>query len=386
MTHPAGPHRAVPVDVTLARVRPLLPLLGITRVGVLTGLDVVGIPVAAAYRPNSRSIAVHQGKGPTPAAAKISAIMEALECWHAEAADLPLRFGAAEEVARHGAVVAAERLPLTGAGDPRTARMLWASGRDIAAGRTVLVPYEMVSADLTQPAPPGFGLFRQTTNGLGSGNAPIEAVLHGLYELVERDAAAVWHADSPGRQAAGGVDPATVDGPASRWLLERFAAAGVLVRIWDITGETGLPAFLALACDADGVAGVEPELGGGCHASADVALSRALAEAAQARVTRISGARDDFSPDTFEAASRAARHEAALRLLRDGAMHRFRARAGAATPEADLEAALAALARAGFGEVVSVDLTRPEVGVPVTRTIIPGLAGPWMEGDEARAA
>jgi ribosomal protein S12 methylthiotransferase accessory factor len=375
-----GPHRSVPPDSTLARVLPLLPTLGVTRLGVLTGLDRVGIPVAAAYRPNSRSIAVHQGKGQTLAAAKVSAVMEALECWHAETADPHLRLGTAEEVARHGAVLAPDRLPLTGRHDPAAARVLWAEAEDLAAGRPVWVPYELVSADFTAPAPAGFGVFRQTTNGLASGNEPIEAVLQGLYEVVERDAVALWHAAAPAAQAARLVDPASVSGPAGRWLLERFARADVAVRIWDVTTGVGLPAFLALACDADGVAGVEPEFGAGCHASADVALARALAEAAQARVTRISAARDDFPPHSFDPGARAERHAAAARLLRMEPAIAFRAAHGRGSAEADLDDALRQLDRAGCAQVACVDLARRDIGIPVVRIVIPGLHGAW-EGE-----
>ena len=53
-----GTHRVVDPETTLARVMPLAPRMGVTRVAVLTGLDNIGIPVAAAVRPNSRSIAV----------------------------------------------------------------------------------------------------------------------------------------------------------------------------------------------------------------------------------------------------------------------------------------------------------------------------------------
>lgn len=74
-----GTHRLTDPATTLARVMPLAAQMGVTRVAVLTGLDVIGIPVVAAYRPNSRSIAVHQGKGTTLAAAKASAVMEAVE-------------------------------------------------------------------------------------------------------------------------------------------------------------------------------------------------------------------------------------------------------------------------------------------------------------------
>jgi ribosomal protein S12 methylthiotransferase accessory factor len=73
--------------------------MGITRIAVLTGLDVLGIPVAAAVRPNSRSIAVHQGKGVTLSAAKASALMEAVETHHAETMALPLRLASFAELA-----------------------------------------------------------------------------------------------------------------------------------------------------------------------------------------------------------------------------------------------------------------------------------------------
>ena len=51
------------------------------------------------------------------------------------------------------------------------------------------------------------------------------------------------------------------------------------------------------------------------HADADVALSRALAEAAQARVTVISGARDDIGAAGYRPGIRIERQEAAARLL-----------------------------------------------------------------------
>src|SRR5580692_11305085 len=94
----AGTHRVVDPATTLARVLPLAPRMGITRVAVLTGLDVLGIPVVAATRPNSRSIAVHQGKGITLDAAKASAVMEAVETFHAETMSLPLRLAAHDEL------------------------------------------------------------------------------------------------------------------------------------------------------------------------------------------------------------------------------------------------------------------------------------------------
>jgi len=417
LTAEAGPHRAVPPETTLARLRPLLGQFGITRVAVLTGLDTIGIPVAAAYRPNSRSIAVHQGKGRTLVAANVSAIMEAVECFHAEIFAGPLWWGRADAVAAlslsaprggegQGEVGGVQPAPTLDAShvtlyrrtDPphpnplppqvraeresfglSNQRILWTLAKDLASGRPVVVPFELVSADFTVPAPAGFGVFQQTTNGLGAGNTPDEAMLQGLYEVVERDAVAGWHAMSAAGQAARAVDPASVDGPASTWLLARLAAAGAPVRLWDISGASGLPAFLALVWDIQGVAGIEAESGAGCHASADVALARALAEAAQARLTRISGARDDFAPASYAPAARAARQAAAERLGQMRPARRFRPVCAAATPQADLDNALAALARAGCAQVACVDLTREEFGNPVVRIFVHGQRAPVEE-------
>ena len=88
-----GTDRVVDPEVTLQRARSVMAVAGITRVATITGLDRIGIPVVTACRPNARSISVSQGKGITLAAAKASAVMEAIECFHAENLILPLRFG-----------------------------------------------------------------------------------------------------------------------------------------------------------------------------------------------------------------------------------------------------------------------------------------------------
>src|SRR4051812_8700232 len=82
--HLAGCHRMVAPEQTLSRITPLAQSMGITRVATITGLDVIGIPVVAVTCPNSRSIAVAQGKGLSLAAAKVSGLMEAIENFHAE--------------------------------------------------------------------------------------------------------------------------------------------------------------------------------------------------------------------------------------------------------------------------------------------------------------
>ena len=80
------PSRDPPSD-TVARMRPVLREMGVTRVANVTGLDVVGIPTVLVVRPNARSLSVTQGKGASLEAAKASGIMECLEHYLAERID-----------------------------------------------------------------------------------------------------------------------------------------------------------------------------------------------------------------------------------------------------------------------------------------------------------
>ena len=79
-----GTVRARSAADTLARLRPLLPRFGITRVMAQEGLGDIKIPVSISCRPNSRFVSTSQGKGITRELADVSALMEAIELFHAE--------------------------------------------------------------------------------------------------------------------------------------------------------------------------------------------------------------------------------------------------------------------------------------------------------------
>src|SRR5690349_7195174 len=86
-----GTHRSQNLDQTLNSALRLAPVMGITRIANVTGLDVAGIPVVMVSRPNSRSVTVSQGKGINLDSARASGLMEAAELYHAETMTLPLR-------------------------------------------------------------------------------------------------------------------------------------------------------------------------------------------------------------------------------------------------------------------------------------------------------
>lgn len=362
--------------------------MGITRLGNITGLDRIGIPVAIAVRPNSRSVSVSQGKGLDLPQAMASALMEACEGFHAEEIG-PCRHASyramvAAVAAREAAAVVDPATLCAGARafDPDRA-IDWIEGYDLLRRETCWLPAEIVHTDYARPAPDGY--FLAGSNGLASGNRLIEAVNAALYELVERDGVALWAARSIEGRAASLLDPGSVDDPDCRSLLDRYAAASVAVRVWEVTTDIGIAAFLCEIrdlADLGDPARLRRFHGSGCHADRAIALSRALTEAAQTRLTYISGVRDDLSPAEYGAENGGIEgdDEIADALLD--------ALAGAVqSPVAfhdvpsftsddltdDLRWGLARLAAIGTGRVIAVDLTRPEFGIPVVRLVIPGL-------------
>jgi len=392
----AGTHRTVAPAETLTRVRPLMPAMGITRIANITGLDRLGIPVVMVCRPNSRSIAVSQGKGLTLDAAKASGLMEAVETFHAESITRPLILATARELDRSHPLANIELMPRArasrfGPDEP----ILWIEGQDIVGGSSRWLPYEFVHTDYTLPSGPASGYFPANTNGLASGNHLLEAVSHGICEVIERDATTLWMQSSERFKRQRVLRLESVDDAACQELLKLFTQARVAVRAWDTTSDVGVASFYCLVMGQnDGF--VDPEFGSGCHPARQVALLRALTEAAQARTTYIAGSRDDFSRSDYSEAARSRRFERCRTLMNTGGEERHFHEIPSSESETireDVEWILGRLRSVGIQQMLVVDLTKPEFGIPVVRVVIPGLEGPdkggrgdYVPGPRARAA
>jgi ribosomal protein S12 methylthiotransferase accessory factor len=377
-----GTHRAIDPRETIARARPHLAAMGITRVANVTGLDRIGIPVVMVCRPNSRSLAVSQGKGRDLDAAKASGLGESIEAYHAERITLPLRLATYAELRESAAVVDPMHLPRTrGSLYHPHLPILWIEGRDLLQREPVWVPYELVHFHYTLPQPTANGCFAATTNGLASGNTLAEAVSHAICEVVERDALTLWPFRGREEWRARRVDLATIDDPACLEILERYDAAAIDVTVRDFTSDVGLPVFrCSIAERSPDPWRPGPSYGGtGCHPARDVALMRALTEAAQNRLTVIAGSRDDvdrFEFDRYLHADTAARVQARKANDEDGARpFTSVASCAADTLDGDVDVELSRLRAVGIERVAMVDLTRPEIGWPVARVVIPGLEG-----------
>jgi ribosomal protein S12 methylthiotransferase accessory factor len=383
-----------PAD-TLRDYRRFFPEVGITRLADLTGLDYVGIPVIQAVRPNSRSLSVSQGKGVDVEAAKVSAMMESIELWHAERIHAPLRAESFDALRRTSRVVDVRRLPRSnGAEVEGDLQRTWIEGFDLLGREPTWVPFEFVNMNAV-----GQGqrseTFSSSSNGLASGNHLLEAIEHAMCEVIERDCHALFMAR--GTQAANGTKLAldTIRAPEIEPLFEALRRAELDVAVFDMTSDVGIPAYACAVVDREdrnawrrlGVC-----WGYGCHVAPVVALARAITEAAQARITIIAGARDDAPPHHYaliqDPASLARAREA---VFATAPARAYDAGAGNETEcfEGDIEVMLAALRRVGIEQVVVVDLRKPSIAIPVVKVIIVGLEGPaaspdYTKGERAR--
>lgn len=384
-----GSHRVCAPEETLARILPLMHKFGITRIANVTGLDRLAIPVAIAIRPNARSIAVSQGKGVTYPHAKVSALMEAIEIWHAENIEREVYYASLADVSRSQEVIDLYRLPRTPGPRPKpTVRMHWIAATDIMSGRRKLVPLEMVHADYTHPVSPECGFFPASTNGLASGNHLLEATCHAICEVIERDALAVWHHLPLEAQRATRLDPASLTEPGHIETLAKFSQAGVECALWDVTSDVGVATVLCIIHEGD-----SPEshlgLGSGTHPDANTALHRAMNEAAQTRLNYITGAREDLFHDEFSVQGRQQKLDAYAPLRAEPSdMRQVSALASTVndTLEADLDWLKRQLAAVGVQEIAIVDLSQDAFGIPVVRAIIPGLEAPHDDDAYVRGA
>lgn len=379
-----GTHRACTPTATLARWLPVARALGMTRLAELTDLDDLGVPVVSAIRPNGRSLATQQGKGVSLAAAQASAMMECIETWHAEHVALPVWRGTLAQAVARGPVIDVDALPRLRR-LPRREVLDWVEGWDFLAGNVGgvrLVPRGAVTLDCTfDPTSPP--IFDVSSNGLASGNERHEAAAHALCEVIERDAEARWRQTGADRRVV--LD--TITAPATRTLLARLRRAGSRVAVWDLTSDVGVPVYGACLIEDPAEPswrGLGVYQGFGCHLDPEVAVSRALTEAVQTRLTYIAGSRDDFFPHDYAHASdpdAVAGAWAQLTSPPDEAVDlRVAPRGATATFEGDVATLVNALADAGATQVVLVDLSRPELGVPVVKALVPGRATnlAWM--------
>ncbi len=364
----------MPLAETSRRLEQAARALPITRVSDLTPLDPLRLPVFSAVTPLAKDLTTHAGKGATKAHARVSAMMEAVERVCAEAVS-PARVIRASYARLRGGTPS----PL----DPRSLDLPpdtgyrprkpygWLEGIDLLDGSPVLAPLDAVLS------PPREGILRDVdTNGLASGNTLLEATVHALCEVLERDAISqLAFVEAFGDEVVAtslvrDVQLASLPEAAAAWV-ERARSHELTVTVQAVTNDFEVPTFRVFVDEDEATAatGAGPLgfAGYGTHPDAQVALLRAVTEAIQSRTGTLQGARDALgvtrhSPVQTAKTTRPSARFAELSSFPAQSLH------------GDLELLKGRLVSANFSQLLVFDLTRADLELPVVRVRVPGLA------------
>ncbi|MEO1159488.1 MAG: YcaO-like family protein [Pseudomonadota bacterium] len=377
---------------TLSKIRPHFPALGITRLGELTGLDNLGLPIAFATRPNSLSLSVTLGKGADLDSALVSAAMEAAETAIAEVPPKQLVRLSISEVRNTGCrVLDVHRIARC---HPHRLNpedeISWIEALDLISGDRFLIPWSLVGLDHRLNPPEFNNAFYVTSDGLASGNSRGEAIFHGICELVERDALASWQFAGTDEIRRSQVTVTGDEDPRLPVILEALAASNTSLRIYEMPTDTGIPCIMAMldATRQQGADAGSAMCGGcGCHPSYGHAIVKAITEAAQARLALVAGARDDFcarhyEPDNSIKLPAAGQGRRPSRKTVPGAVSE---QLGNATSDMDTKVADVAgtLAKVGVDQLFAVELPAQQFGISAVRVVATELQVP-LQGERVQ--
>jgi ribosomal protein S12 methylthiotransferase accessory factor len=254
----------------------------------------------------------------------------------------------------------------------------WTPVWSLTEQRHRLLPTGMLYFDVPAELGGG-GSLSADSNGNAAGSSVEDALLQGLLEVVERDAVALWWYN---QTRAPGVD---LDSFGVRWIDELRAVYAALNRdVWvlDVSSDVGIPTMAALSRRTDGPR-EDVMFGFGAHLDPQVALVRALTEMNQlmpAVVAAGEGGDYDWSDPDAVHWWRTATWDGMSYLRPDPAVRPRTPADYRHEPTTDLHADITAVqARLeGLGlDVMVLDQTRPDVGLPVVKAIVPGMRGFW---------
>ena len=218
------------------------------------------------------------------------------------------------------------------------------------------------------------------SNGCAAGNTLAEAVLQGFYELVERDAFAIWWYNESRVSA---VDLASFDDDYLASAPDHYARYERELWMLDVTADLGIPTFVALSRRPD--AQTEDIIyGAGAHADPRVAALRALCELNQCLTWLPRPGSSDGRPRIDDALAlwwwKTARladcpwlAPAAEAPAKQGSDYPL---VESSDIRDDVEYCRALVEAAGM-EFLVLDQTRPDIGMPVVRVVVPGMRHFW---------
>ncbi len=352
-------HRSKTPDSTLQFIQSIKELVSMIDFREASDLDRIGIPVFICHRirpDNSRTS--HTGKGVSQIQAQVSLTMESIERYSSEFKDEhegKLVKGSYNQLKQKFNIL-----------DPR--EMILSKISDYDHDRDILVPacaiYHPYHLD-------NVFLMDTHTNGIAAGNTMEEAVVHGLAELIERDA---W---SIARYEGNYSDALFIeDEPANQFIiniLDKFEHANIEIVAKDISSDIGVPVIAAFSRDLV-YPTMKPVDGFGAHLDPRVAMVRSLLEIVTTRalfiqklgiegmcepVTAYLGEQERADDPRFYAYNQKSLRDIEINYGKDILM--------------DVRTIIGKLRAKGLERVIAVNLTRPDTGIPTVRMIVPGL-------------
>ena len=370
--------RCRPPAQTLELARPWMAHFQITRVTDVTRMDRLGLPVCMSVRARSLTLHVSAGKGLQVLDARVGALMEGIETAVAEPHVTPWQ-GRGMRIRELEADWAGEfdflDLPFAIGGTPRPDDAFECLPcEELVDGRPGWMPADLVFMPYESPGQPR--LLRGSSTGIASGNSVDEATLHGLLEVLERDATTL----NAARDASWWVEPDTLPAPFAE-LARAWASSGVSLAVRYVPNVFGLPCFRAVLHEPESE-DVRLAGGAGFHLDRGIAVSRAICEAAQSRLSCIHGGRDDVLRfyDRMGAADHATRFDDtdkhARAMFSSARSLRFDAVPTVDTAGTDigtvLDGLVQSLPEAGFPRVYRHRFATPMPDLHVARVIVPG--------------
>ena len=265
----------------------------VTRASFIDGFSQIEIPVAIAYRPNSKVLSQSGGKGITREQALISALMESYECDSAEKVKPDVKRKSEEDLIQERILfISPKNLPTTLTTYNSKIKLDWCKGYILDEKNRkeeVLVPFGAVSVDFTKMASLMENTYMQySTNGLASGIDKDDAIKSAIFEIIERHCVTsheIKHAETTRY-----IDLLTLPCNIHTELIDKIICHDVDIEIYDLTLFEDFPVYSCYLYDEDGRA----NCGWGCHLDPEIAIIRAITEANQARSIQISGSREDM--------------------------------------------------------------------------------------------
>jgi thioglycine synthase len=400
--------RVKSVEDTISTILPFSSNIGITRLADITNMDVLGIPNFSAVLPGTEDyIWVYSGKGPTRLEAKASALMESVEryCSLPSGNQKSMIQGSYKDVSKLSKTLHPSNVvePLLLEYDEEMI-MDFLPGYDLINNEQILVPAPLALFRYS-PKPPAVNTFAyHHTNGLASGNVLEEAICHSLCEVIERDATSLAELNASALpyntlrtmtkylldngleidpidstefvdddSKFPDVDISNIDFKPASNLVKKFNDAKIPLIIKNITSPIGIPTFNASSIEWIAEDYGYLAEGHGTHPDARIALLRAITEVSQTRAANIQGARDDLRKIPYGNTN--SDEKKTWQFMKSKNSIQFSEIKSYVNDDIldDIKLILSRLVSNGLEQVIVVDLTNPQIMIPVVRTIVPGL-------------